>query len=243
MRHTPFFEPLPEPEEFFDEEEQVVDLPWMPPSHIVGVIAPLAVDVFRSDDVAVRVTHAACFRRGFELHVSAWVRPGSQPRRSDHQHHWGFEEPRVGIRLADGTRLGHRHPHAPMDPDSEPAAEAAEAAEAQQHPVSMTQTHGGSESHRASSAWWLHPVPDGDSLEVVVEWVNAGVPESSARVDLVPLREAAEGESVLWDPPPPPEEGVGWFAYAPMGGSVYRSHLTVSMDPEEEGGGAAPDAD
>lgn len=237
MSDAPFFEPLPEPEEPFDEEEQVVDLPWMPPSHIAGVIAPLDVDVFRSDDVAVRVTHAVCFRRGFELHVSAWVRPGNRPRQPGVHHHWGVEEPRVGIRLADGTRLGHRHPHAPMDADPEGAEEAGQPA------VSMTQTHGGTQSLRASSGWWLHPVPDGDSLEVVVEWGDAGVPESSARVDLGPLREAAARESLLWDPPPPPEEGVGWFAYAPMGGSVYRSHLTVSMDPEEEGGGAAPDAD
>ncbi|HNV42977.1 MAG TPA: hypothetical protein PKM37_15465, partial [Ornithinibacter sp.] len=104
MSDAPFFEPLPDPEELSEEEEQVVDLPWAPPSHIVGVIVPVDVDVFRSDDVAVRVTHAACFGRGLELHVSAWVRPGSQPRQTDQRHHWRDHEPRVGVRLADGTR-------------------------------------------------------------------------------------------------------------------------------------------
>jgi len=237
MSDAPFFEPLPEPEEPFDEEEQVVDLPWMPPSHVAGVVTPLGVDVFRSDDVAVRVTHAVCFRRGLELHVSAWVRPGSQPRRSDHQHRWGFEEPRVGIRLADGTRLGHRHPHAPMDAD-------AEQAEAEQPVVSMTQTHGGSEALRASSSWWLHAVPDGDALEVVVEWEYVGVPESTAQIDLAVLREAAQHEDVLWGPPPPPGEGFGWFAYAPMSGSAFHSSLRLSVDAADDadGDGAAPDS-
>ena len=59
MSDAPFFEPLPDPEELSDEEEQVVDLPWAPPSHIVGVIVPVDVDVFRSDDVAVRAKVSA----------------------------------------------------------------------------------------------------------------------------------------------------------------------------------------
>ncbi|HOT57463.1 MAG TPA: hypothetical protein PL014_09980, partial [Ornithinibacter sp.] len=164
MSDAPFFEPLPDPEELSEEEEQVVDLPWAPPSHIVGVIVPVDVDVFRSDDVAVRVTHAACFGRGLELHVSAWVRPGSQPRQTDQRHHWRDHEPRVGVRLADGTRLGHRHPHSP------PPEEVEGAKGADEPTVSLTQMGGVGEMGRASSSWWLYPIPDGDSFEVVVEW-------------------------------------------------------------------------
>ncbi len=77
-------------------------------------------------------------------------------------------------------------------------------------------------------AWWVHPLPDGDSVEVVVQWEHQGVPESSASVALAPLREAAEHEDVLWDPPPSPaDQSFGWFGYAPMGGSAYRSSVAV----------------
>jgi len=236
MSDAPFFEPLPDPEELSDEEEQVVDLPWAPPSHIVGVIVPVDVDVFRSDDVAVRVTHAACFGRGLELHVSAWVRPGSQPRQTDQRHHWRDHEPRVGVRLADGTRLGHRHPHSP------PPEEVEGAKGADEPTVSLTQMGGVGEMGRASSSWWLYPIPDGDFFEVVVEWSHLGVPESSARIDLAALRDAAAREDVLWDAPPPPGEGFGWFAYAPMSGSAFGSHLSIAPDPQEPDDDAEPES-
>lgn len=228
MSDAPFFEPLPDPEELLDEEEQVVDLPWIPPAHVVGVAVPLSAEVFRSDDVAVMVTHAISYGRGVELHVSARVRPGNQPRRTAFQEYVGNDDPRVGIRLADGTRLGHRHPHAPMEPEGEDAAPA-------ESSVALTQTSGSAQSLQASSSWWLHPFPGDDSLEVVVEWGSFGVPESSVRLDLAPLREAAEREVVLWDPPPPAGDGYyGWSAYAPMSGSAFRSSLSTALDPGVE---------
>lgn len=235
MSDAPFFEPMPDPEDAFDEEEQVVDLPWMPPAHVVGVVAPLSTEVFRTGDVAVMVTHAVCYVRGLELQVSARVRPGSQPRRTPLQPYVGNDDPRVGFRLADGTRLGHRHPHAPMESEDEDAAPA-------ESVVSLTQTSGGAESLSASSSWWLHPFPVGESLDVVVEWGSFGVPESSVRIPLAPLREAAEREVVLWDPPPPAGDGYyGWSAYAPMSGSVYRSRLTIDPETVHEIPGGEPE--
>ena len=77
------------------------------------------------------------------------------------------------------------------------------------------------------------PVPSGDCVEVVVEWEPARVPESSVRLDLEPLHAAAEHEDVLWEPAPPPEEGAGWFAFAPMSGAAYRSGLSLSIDEPE----------
>ncbi len=235
MRDEPFFEPAPDPEEIPDEGEQLLDIPWIPPTHIAGVVAPLSIDLYRSTDVVSKITHVDCYRRGLALHISTWVRPGSQPRQTDQRHHWRDHEPRVGVRLADGTRLGHRHPHSPPP-------EELEGAESPDEPhVSLTQMGGGGEMGRASSSWWLYPIPEGDSLEVVVEWSQAGVPESSARIDLAALRDAAAREDVLWDAPPPPGDGsFGWFAYGPMSGSAFSSHVSIAPDPQELDDNAGP---
>ena len=221
MSAETFFEPWPDPEDH-DDGQVEVDLPWMPPVHVVGVVVPLDLDVHRGPDVVVRVTHAVAHRRGLELHVGTWVRPGARRDLASADHVWHEQEPRVGIRLADGTRLGHRPPHAEPPPGEEPPT------------ATFTQVAGNGGGLHSTSSWWVHPLPDGDVLDVVIQWEHQGVPESSATVPLTPLREAAEREDVLWDPPPTPaDQSFGWFAYAPMGGQVYRSNVAVVMDDED----------
>ncbi len=224
MADTPFFDPWPEPDQDHDDQQQEVDLPWMPPVHVVGQVVPTAATVFRSDDVAVVVTHVVAYRRGLELHVRTWLRPGTRREPSSTEDLWREQEPRVGVRLADGTRLGHRPAHAAPD-EAGPTTS----------PFAQTSGEGGGLS--SSSSWWLNPVPEGHTLDVVVAWDAQGVPESSVALDLAPLRAAAASETVLWDPPPPGEgAGFGWFAYAPMSGSAYGSSWAVSFDePGAEG--------
>ena len=212
MTDAPFFEPWPEPEVDPDSEEREVDLPWLPPAHVAGAVVPLATDVVHGDDVVVRVTHVVAYQRGLELHVGTWLRPGTRRDLSGVHEVWREEEPRIGVQLADGTRLGHR---APQSPDLEP----------EPGPASFTQTKATGGGLHFSTSWWVHPFPEGDTLEVVVAWEHQGVPESSVQLDLAALRAQAAREEVLWDPPPAMIEGdsFGWFAYAPTSGSVYTS--------------------
>ena len=208
----PFFEPWPEPESEVDVPEPEVDLPWMPPRHVVGVVVPLRAELHRGADVVIRVTHAVAFRRGVELHVGAWLRPGTVRPLSSAARVFEEQEPRVGLRLADGTRLGHRAVPGGGFPGEDEEA-----------PFSFLQNSGSGGALHSCRSWWLAPLPDGDHLEVVAQWEHQGVPECSARIDLAMLRDAAEGEDVLWEPPPPPGEGgFGWFAYAPFSGETYR---------------------
>jgi hypothetical protein len=211
MTDAPFFEPWPEPEVDEDSQQRDLDLPWLPPAHVAGVVVPLAADIHRGDDVVVRVTHVVAYQRGLELHVATWVRPGARRDVSTADEVWREHEPRIGVRLADGTRLGHRAPHAPPSPDQEASA------------TFFSQTNGTGGGLQSSSSWWVHPFPVGSDLEVVVAWEHQGVPESSVAIDLEALRAEARGEEVLWDPPPPPAEGdsFGWFAYAPMSGARF----------------------
>jgi hypothetical protein len=39
------------------------------------------------------------------------VRSGARRDLTSTEHLWHEHEPRIGVRLADGTRLGHRPPH------------------------------------------------------------------------------------------------------------------------------------
>lgn len=220
MTDTPFFEPWPDPEPEEERHAPDVDLPWMPPTHVAGVVVPIAAVVFRGPDVVVKVTHAVAYRRGLEVHLGTWQRPGTRVSSPSYLPDWRTQEPRIGVRLADGTRLGHS---VTVAPEELPEQEA---------PV-LCQTSGSSGGLYSASSWWVHPFPPGDFVEVVVEWEPARVPESSVRLDLEPLRAAAEREDVLWDPAPPPEEGGGWFAFAPMSGAAYQSGLSLSADDPE----------
>ncbi|QKE85180.1 hypothetical protein [Arthrobacter sp. NEB 688] len=220
MTQQPFFDPWPEPEAEHDEQPEY-DIPWMPPRHVVGVTVPLDVEIFTGPDVVVRATRARAFTRGLEVEVETWVRPGSTRPVDDVARIWEQQEPRFGLRLADGTRLGHRPPHAAPDEEAGPST--------------LAQTSGQGDTLRSSRSWWIHPFPEGESVELVVRWDHLGVPESVATLPLGPLREAATREQVLWDPPPPPgADGGGWFAYGPMSGSAYGSSLAITWDDDED---------
>lgn len=233
MTDTPFFEPRPEPAVDLDSQEREVDLPWLPPAHVAGVVVPLATDIHHGDDVVVRITQVVAYHRGLELHVGTWVRPGARGDLSAAAGVFGEQEPRIGVRLADGTRLGHQAPHAPVSPDVEHEIDP------EIEPATFTQTNATGGGLHFSTSWWVHPFPQGEHLEVVVAWEHQDVPETSVLLDLAPLREQAAREEVLWDPPPPVTDGdsFGWFAYAPMSGSVFTSSPVLSVErPDGERG-------
>jgi len=222
MTDTPFFDPWPEPEADDGYDNPDLDLPWMPPVNVAGIVVPVAAEIHRGEDVVVRVTHLVAYQRGLEVHVDTWLRPGTRRPVAPTDDMWRAQEPRIGIRLADGTRLGHRAPHGPPAPDGDPST------------ASLTQLHGHGSGLHLSSAWWVSPFPEGESLQVLIEWEHQGVPESSARVELGTLRGAAAREDVLWDPPPAPQEGFfGWAGYAPTSGEAYGSSLTITFDGDE----------
>ena len=221
MSDAPFFDPWPEPDQDQDDHQQEIDLPWIPPVHVVGQVVPVGATVVRSDHVAVVVTHVVAFQRGFEVHLGTWLRPGARRPETAEAPFWHVQEARVGIRLADGTRLGHRPPGDPPPPEEGPT-------------TYFTQLSGTSGGLRSTSAWWVSPMPEGDALEVVVAWEHQDVPESSVRLDLAGLRTAAEHEVVLWDPPPPPPED-GYFGWAgPFSSGAYGSSLRISFDEEHD---------
>lgn len=223
----PFFEPYPERDEH-EEEHVEHDWPWQPPRHVVGVVVPLDVTLHRDAEVAAVLTHAVAYGRGVELHVGLWRSPAAAGRasRGDSWHPDHLSSSRLGVRLADGTRLGHR-----VGPSPEDDADRSGAGR-----IMLTEIHGGFGSLSGAHGVWLAPIPDGNHLDVVVEWPAWGLPESTGRIPLAPLREAADRETVLWNPPPPP--GEGWFGFAgPLGApdwTMGSSSSELRVPPDDD---------
>jgi len=207
---APFFEPrLPPPEEP-EGPRHFVNHPWTPPINVVPVVVPLEIDVVASDLVVVRVSEVRAFDRGMLVEVESWLHPDAAARVDGH--HGLPDEPRVGLLLGDGTRLGAGEsgpsPDAPLDEPNVPT-----------EPL-FVQHGGGCGELQVTQSLWVSPVPEGDA-ELVLAWDALDVPETYVTLDLAAVREAGTRARELWPLPDSDGEEFGWFAYAPRGGTAY----------------------
>lgn len=206
----PFFEPRHPPEQESREQPRFVNHPWMPPLNVVPVVVPLNLDVVTSDLVVVRVPEVRAFDRGMLVEVEAWLHPDAAARVDGSD---GLpDEPRVGLLLGDGTRLGAGETGPSPDAAPEPP-------DAPTEPL-FVQYGAGSGELRANQSLWVAPVPEGNA-ELVVAWDALHVPETYSMLDLAAVREAATRARELWPLPDSDGEEFGWFAYAPRGGTAY----------------------
>ncbi|WP_147066477.1 hypothetical protein [Knoellia locipacati] len=221
---APFFEPPLPPADDMEEPGGFVNLPWTPPMNVVPVSVPVDADVFVSDSVVVRVPEIQVFDRGMLLRLEAWVHPEAAVRAAGV--HGLPEEPRLGILLGDGTKLGSGEPgHSPDVAPDEPGSP--------ERP-SLVMNGGGGGELRTTQSWWLHPVPDRDA-ELVVEWEALEVPETFVPLDLVAVREASTRARVLWHVPDADYPEGGWFGWSTIGGSVYSGSPEVQGDDPRDG--------
>jgi hypothetical protein len=220
----PFFEPPLAPvDEGQDDQPRFANHPWSPPINVVPVIIPVETDVIATPQVVIRVHDIQAYDRGMLLRVESWVHPEAAPRPADV--HYLHEEPRVGLLLGDGTKLG-----APADG---PTPDMAAPEPGTVVPI-FAPTGGISGELRASQSVWVSPVPDG-TAELVVAWEALDVPETFLALDLDAVRAASRGARELWSVPDADLEQGGWFAYAPGGHTAYKPSLTLPMDDDGEG--------
>ncbi|MDT0215481.1 hypothetical protein Q9R29_16445 [Rothia sp. ARF10] len=218
---APFFEPPRPPVDEPGEPGRFVNHPWMPPINVVPAVVALNLDVVETDLVVMRVAEIRVFDRGMLVETEAWVHPESAARA--YGAYGMSEEPRVGLLLEDGTKLGAGEPG--TSPGLPPDA-----------PSTLTEPmfvqHGGASGElRVGQSWWISPMPDGDA-EVVLAWEALGIPETYATLDLAVVREAASRARELWPLPDAGDEEFGWFAYAPGGGTAYPSSGTPATGGE-----------
>jgi hypothetical protein len=179
---------------FFDElpaaepEPPRSHRPWDPPNaEIPGIVPIQTLMIGRTDQVAVAVTGLSAYTEGFEVFVTAHLRPpgaagdrGSRPDRGMIRRSF-----RLGLLLSDGRKVFGEYAH-----DSEPAG-----------PVLRAYMSGGG-LHSHVSRWWAWPLPPAGPLEFVCEWAALGVPETRAVIDAQLILDAAARSTRLW-----PENG------------------------------------
>jgi hypothetical protein len=180
---------------FFDEfpdiepESSAPHRPWdLPNTEIPDIVPTQTLMIGRTDQVAVAVTGLSAYAEGFEVFVTARIRPPgaaggreSRPDRVMIQRSF-----RLGMLLSDGSKVfGERGGH-----DTEPTG-----------PVLRAYMLGGL-LHSHVSRWWAWPLPPAGPLEFVCEWSALGMPETRAVIDAQLILDAAGQSTRLW-----PENG------------------------------------
>lgn len=187
----------PTPPPGYDEHEDRQPPVWMqPPRDEVPAVLPAPRILARTDRVALWTSVVEVFSVGVRIPVAFVVRRGDESF-AEWQELMGWHRPsaavdglRLGLELADGTRLGteveHFAPYTEVEPE---------------HPTLVVQGGGGSGSSRRwelAHHLWLWPLPPAGGLDLVVEWRRFGVPETHVTFDADPLRNAASAAQPLW---------------------------------------------
>jgi hypothetical protein len=191
------------------------------PENEIPVTVGTSILLGRSDELAVAISDLRVFRNGVEFTVSARCR-GRLARRgvlhmglSRHPHPRQAElaEPfLLGFELADGRTVTNL---APWPPDLD------ESGDDDDGPW-LTNSGGGGSDRSADHAYFLAPLPPGDTLVVIAAWPGLGIEESRHVLDARAIRAAADQVIELWpaepdddddlEPPPPPHVPPGsWF--------------------------------
>jgi hypothetical protein len=189
------------PEEPLPERPEVIRPSWWgPPEEELGVTVPLGVLVARSERGAVVLPHAVAHSNGIAFDVLARAR-GLRPAQANRLHHEQHliepgEEPtegflRLGVELADGTRLSNLGGWRVPPPQEEPAG-----------PILMRHGGGGGSSGDGSvtlrPGLWLWPLPPPGRLGFSVEWPAVGIGFATAALDADELLAAAKRAGPLW---------------------------------------------
>ena len=189
------FGDTPQPDD--DEPDYVVPEWSGPPQGVLGGVAPLSGQVLRTDNVFAGLRAVTAYRTGLALSVvlAAWRGdlPGQrwQPLEaalSGGAHDFAVAAPSAGgprwaVELADGHQVSTGDPSR-RGPDGAPKAPVL---------VETGSTGSGNESEVDQQIdLWLWPLPEGEAISLVLRWPDLDVPATTYRLDLDPVRAAAE---------------------------------------------------
>jgi hypothetical protein len=134
----------------------------------------------------VAITAILAYSAGFEIFVTARIRPDTPEDRSAARKSFRF-----GMQFADGTRVVSPHGRGRPDLESEPTG-----------PV-LLPFMGGGGPHSMFSRWWAWPLPPSGPLGFVCEWPDFGIPETRTEIDAQLILDGARRSIRLW----PEDEG------------------------------------
>jgi hypothetical protein len=178
--------PAPEPEPLRPHH------PWdLPEAEFPGVVPLNAIVLGQTEQAAVAVTGLSAYSAGFEIFVTARIRPGAEAAAGDRMP--GGRGPggprrsfRLGLQLADGTKVIGEHGGRGPGGETEPGG-----------PILRAFMAGGG-PHSTFWRWWAWPLPPAGPLEFVCEWPVFGIPETRTGVGGQVILDAAAHSIRLW---------------------------------------------
>lgn len=197
------FEDLPQPAD--DDEPNYAALPWHgPPPDVLGAVVPLSEGaIVATGHLFVGLRYVTAYPMGVSFSLVIAARRGglsSQRWQALEASVWasdsfsGAQAPgagglRWGVELTDGVRASTSDPSR-RGPDGAPQA-----------PVLIETGGTGSGGEREVERQldlWLWPLPEGETLFLELRWPDLEVPVSVHRLDLDPVREAAQRARPFW---------------------------------------------
>jgi hypothetical protein len=175
-------EPIPEPEAARPHH------PWeLPEPEFPGVVPTGPLLLGRTEQLAVAITSMAAYTAGFEIFVTARIRPGDRGDRgrgAPRELAAARRAFRFGLQLPDGTKVIGREDR--PDPDSEPAG-----------PILVPYAFGGG-PRLQFSRWWAWPLPPPWATGVRLRVAAGRDHETRAGIDAQLILNAARASIQQW---------------------------------------------
>ena len=189
-----------------DEEDPPPPMPeWFgPPDAVLGGVVPQNLVLARTEHLFVGLTALTAYPTGLLVPLVLAARRQELPRErweaveaafwADQGHRPGRPQAgdgvlRLGVELADGRRTETQDRFPPFFDDS------------RDPPVLVEhrgEGSGGSYRQDKRISLWLWPLPEGDTLTLVLQWPDVDLPLTSARIELEPVREALARVTPYW---------------------------------------------
>jgi hypothetical protein len=171
--------------------------PWEPPeADFPGIVAIDTIPLGRSDHVAVAVTGMSAHANGFEIFLTARMRPDGGRGGEGPPGRQAVRSFRFGLQFADGSKAISSHAAGPHAIGPGPGADS----EPDGPVLRPFMAGGGPRTH--FSRWWAWPLPPAGPIGFVCEWPVFGIPETRTTLDAQLILDAAGRSTQLW-----PEDG------------------------------------
>lgn len=191
-----FFESIPEPPP--PSSEWHGHPVWLRPNGVIPGVAPAALSLIRTEEVAVAISGLRAYPNGFEFTVHARVRHEDLP--------WGMSPTdsiadlrtrqapekalRLGVLYADGRRAATTSRHS------------ATGGEVSGEHLTFFEVGRGGADRQWNGDFWVHPLPPDGPVTFVASWLLYGVAETHAELDSSAIHEAAGRAVVMWPDEP-----------------------------------------
>jgi hypothetical protein len=189
---------------------------WVKPETEIPIVVPLAPLVARSEDAVLAVAAVRAYSTGFEFELVAVLRRAERrgfPPWVTHWHPDRHDEAvpdefiRVGLQLADGSKVTNLDHIVPPSLDEEP-----------RRPILMMGGGGGG-NRRYDLSYWVWPLPPAGPVTMVLQCPARGIPQTRFQLDGTAIREAAGRALELWPGEPSMVDDWSPRSYGVLGAS------------------------